>query len=149
MSQALKIVRKHFPQVERVKDATKPIRLTVTKRDSETASKKDPGDCALARACKRQLKADGVMINIATSYVIKGNTAIRYQTSNAVGREITSFDRGAGFEEGNNYTLSAVTPSQRLGKPSPKGGRHTANPKKSKSADQRIVHRTENIRVSE
>lgn len=142
-----KLHRLGFTKVSKIKDADEPIWVNVTKQDSQTGRKKDPGNCALARACVREKNADGAVINIGTSYVIKGNVATRYQTSSGVGREITSFDRGGGFEEGSDYLLAAINPAGRLDAPlrtnKERGPHKTEAPRPN-------VHRhhTENIRVS-
>lgn len=144
-----KMHRLGFTKVSKIKDADEPVWIGVTKADSATGRKKSNSECALARACVREKHADGAVINIGTSYIIKGDTAVRYKTSSGVGREITSFDRGAGFEEGNDYLLSAIPPAARLdAKPRPQrpSGPHEDN----KPAPRPNVHRhhTENIRVS-
>lgn len=137
-----------FTRVSKVEDADSPIWVNVTKADSATGRKKNASECALARACVREKHADGAVINIGTSYIIKGNTAVRYKTSGGVGREITSFDRGAGFEAGNDYLLSAVPPMSRLDRVRPQrpSGPHEDN----KPTPRPNVHRhhTANIRVS-
>ena len=101
-------VRKYFPQVNQVVDAKDTIEVSVTKKDSKSAKPKNPSQCALAQACCRELKADGAIINLGYSYVIKGEVATRYTTSVAVGREITSFDRGGEFEAGWADDCTAV-----------------------------------------
>lgn len=112
---ALTKVRKYFPQVNKVVDAKKSVSITVTKRDAKIASKKDPQKCALARACVRQGIADGTLIHLGFSYLIKGEVATRYLTSEIVAREITSFDRHHDFAAGRNYKLSKVPYSAKLG----------------------------------
>lgn len=143
-----KLHRLGFTKVSKVKDANEPIWVSVTKADSATGRKKDASECALARACVREKHADGAVINIGTSYIIKGDTAVRYATSNSVSREITSFDRGAGFQEGNDYLLAAPPPTSRLDhvRETRPGGPHVDN----KPSPRPNVHRhhTENIRVS-
>lgn len=137
-----------FPKVSKIKDANNSIWVNVTKKDSDTGRKKDGSDCALARACVREFSADGAVINIGTSYIIKGNTAVRFRTSQAVGREITSFDRNAGFEPGNDYLLAAPTPTSRLD--APRRGEFYKKGDGDKKPARQAVHRhtTENIRVS-
>lgn len=137
-------VRKYFPQVNRVVDATDTIEVSVTERDSRNAKIKSPSDCALARACVREVKADGAIINVGYSYIIHGDVATRYSTSVAVGREITSFDRGGGFEAGFDYKLSKVAPANKLGvRKRPTGTR----PPHAKSAGKpQSVHHTVKIR---
>lgn len=144
-SSSLMLVQKHFPQVERVVDADEGVAITVTKRDCFNGKRKKPEGCALAKACVRELEADGAIINISYSYLIVGKVATRYQTSVSVAREIVSFDRHHEFEPGK-YLLSKVRPSARLGysRHSGPSGRGTPwkMPKKIHS------HKTENIRVT-
>jgi hypothetical protein len=139
-------VRKYFPQVNRVVDAKDTIEVSVTKKDSKSAMPKNPSQCALAQACCRELKADGAIINVGYSYVIKGDTATRYTTSVAVGREITSFDRGGGFEAGFDYKLSKVSASNRVGVRD-RSVTGTRPPHKS-TVKPKAVHHTVNIRNS-
>lgn len=110
---ALDRIRQSFPKVEKVIDATDSIDITVLPEDSVKGRKKDPQACALARACMREKGADGAIIGIAYSYLIRGTVATRYSTSVAVAREITTFDRHQDFAPGDNYKLSKVSPSNR------------------------------------
>ena len=144
-SSSLKLVQKHFPQVERVVDADEGVAVTVTKRDCFNGKRKAPETCALAKACVRELEADGAIINITYSYLISGKVATRYQTSIAVGREITSFDRHHDFEPGK-YLLSRVRPSARLGYSKHSGPSGRGTPWKMPKVIHR--HKTENIRVT-
>ena|SRR5437773_9880049 len=113
-----KLVRA-FPQLKTISDAEKPILVEITEEDCKLGVPSDQTNCAAARACRREYKADGVYIGIGTSYIIKGTHAVRYITGDALGREITAFDRNggkrrSGFQPGM-YQLSA--PSTRLGEP--------------------------------
>lgn len=128
-----------------VKDAKSPLVITVTKADSAGGSKKDPNKCALAKACIREKHADGAIINIGVSYIIKGKVATRYLTSAAVGREITSFDRHHDFAAGKNYRLAAVSPGRELGV-RPRGGVNP-KPKGGKLPTTVLRHRTTRIRT--
>lgn len=146
--QVLTRVRQYFPQVNKVVDARVSKAVSVTKEDNKTGRKKDPGNCALARACTRQ-GADGAIINISFSYLIKGDVATRYKTSVVVGREITSFDRHQDFATGKDYLLSKVGPTQRLG--FKQQSKKTRGPHLTKKVDNSIVHtnhRTSRIRVA-
>lgn len=111
---ALAVVRKFYPNVNSVVDATESLNIEVTKRDNQTAAVKKHQTCALAVACKRKKKVDGVIISIATAYLIKGDKATRYKVPPSVSREIVSFDRKAGFEMGF-YKLNPHQKSDRLG----------------------------------
>jgi hypothetical protein len=140
MPTALGIVKQFFPQVEDVKDAKHPLLVEVTKNDNKSAKVRDHKACAMAVACKRAEKADGVIVSVMTAYVIKGNTATRYRLPQSVSREVVSFDREAGFEPGE-YTMSPPVPTSRLG--SMRGtGVHTGTGKKITR-----VHRTSRIRT--
>jgi len=112
---ALATIQKTFPQVKKVIDARRSIRVSVTENDCSAARKKDPNSCALARACIREKLGDAAIIGISTCYLIKGDRAIRFKTSETIAREITSFDRHHDFAAGNDYTLSKIAPRARLG----------------------------------
>jgi hypothetical protein len=137
---ALAIVRKYFPKVKEVSDGKEPITIEVTDRDSKSAAVRNHESCAMAVACKRKMKADGVIVSIGTAYVIKDNVAYRYRLGPAVQREIVSFDREAGFAAGE-YELSTTNPSKKLGEPQPKG------PEKRTGTPIRHVHITSGIRT--
>jgi hypothetical protein len=116
MPSALQIVRKYFPKVTKVNDADKNLKIEVTKRDNAHGKVRNHQACALAVACKRVTGMDGVIISIATAYLIKGNTAWRYYLPESASREIVSVDRNAplGFDEGM-YELKAHRKGDRLG----------------------------------
>lgn len=100
ISRALGIVRKYFPEVNKVADAKAPLSLEVTNRDQTIATRRAHKTCAMAVACKRKLNLDGVIISIKTAYMIKGKKAIRFAVPEHVSREIVSYDRGSSFEPG-------------------------------------------------
>lgn len=104
-----------FPQVEFAVDADRPIQVSVNQKDCKDAIKLNPSECALARAAKRELKADAVIIGLSSSYVIRGKQAVRFATPERVQREIVSFDRHADFAPGD-YTLVPKSPTARFGK---------------------------------
>jgi len=141
---SLKLVRRYFPQVDEVVDSNKPAIAHVTRVDVAKAKIKDPNYCAFAQCLERMFKADGVIIGLTTSYVIKGKRAIRFQNTETVKREITSFDRKAGFDEGY-YNLSLVSPSRKLGRQrtdkANKRGPHLTK------ADRKYRHFTQGVRV--
>ncbi len=137
---ALKTLQRHFPLVEEVVDSTKTIKISVIDSDSKRGTKKDPYSCALARACIRQKIADGAIIGIGYSYLIKGRKATRYKTSVGVSREITSFDRHQDFREGNDYILSKISPTNRF-------DRDRSKEKHTGSHPERIIHKTSGIRI--
>jgi hypothetical protein len=141
---ALSVLKKQFPQIEKVIDSKETIEISVTAKDSQSGNKKNPQSCALAKACIRTKIADAAIIGIGYSYLIKGPIATRYKTSVGVGREITSFDRNQQFEEGSYYKLSKIPKSNRLG-----GYKGDGGPHKTKRQNTQKVHHhhTSNIRI--
>lgn len=111
---SLRIVKRFFPGVKKVNDATENSFIEVTAKDAASKAVRDYGACVMAVACKRKLKLDGVIIARSVAYLVKDNVATRYNLPPSVAREIVSFDRGAGFETGN-YELSKIGKSQRQG----------------------------------
>ncbi len=116
MPLAKTLIKRDFPRVRKIVDATETLNITVLPQDAATGRQKDPEGCALVKACIRQKLADAAIIGLGFSYLIKGDTATRYKTSAAVGREITTFDRHKDFAPGVNYKLSRVSPGSKLGK---------------------------------
>ncbi len=101
-------------------DADKDLEIEVLKSDVTKSRRNDPGNCAAAIASKRMLKTD-VEVHISRTYVKSpdGKAWIRFLTPEAIGREITSFDRSSVFEPGE-YVLKAPGRSCRLDAPYPK-----------------------------
>jgi hypothetical protein len=106
-------LRRYFPDVNRVADATKPLQFEVFEKDVDGALEKAHDRCAVAQACKRQEKVDAVAIFSSTAYLIKGDLAIRYRVPTSVTTEIVCFDRAKKFQPGV-YQLSAIGPSDRM-----------------------------------
>lgn len=133
-------IKRMFPNVELVVDATKPVEVSVNRRDCKEAKKLNPTECALARAARRELKSDGVIIGMGTSYVIRGKQAIRFETPDSVKREIISFDRHQDFAPGDYY-LTPKSPTKQLGKNrhNRKGGNHKPIRKYHHSARVRVL----------
>ena len=111
---ALSVVRKFFPQVRRVTDASRNAAIEVTAEDAKSPGKKDHVHCAMAVACKRKFHLDGVIISRSVAYLIKGKNARRFKLNDSVAREVVSFDRGAGFSPGK-YELSKISPVNKMG----------------------------------
>lgn len=111
---SLRMVRRYFPNVTTVEDAEKPVIVEVTVADNKHSDVKSHVTCALAIACKRFFNADGVIIGLTTSWIIRGKVATRYSNAGTVSREITSFDRKAGFDAGH-YLLTPTPKANRLG----------------------------------
>lgn len=139
---ALRMIQAIFPQVKEVRDATKAVLITVTDEDADGAKPKDPRQCALARACNRDGLADGALIGLGISWLIKGTIATRYKTSGGVGREIVSFDRHHDFAAGKDYRLSPISPANRMGIQRGESGSGNGHGKPPRVA----MHRTVRVR---
>ncbi len=94
------IAEKLFPQVKHLVDAEDPVTVEVKGGDIRGATIKDPANCAVARACKREYDLDGAVITVSTAYLIKGDTAYRYCVPRAVAMEAVVFDRGGAVKNG-------------------------------------------------
>ena len=138
---ALNTVRKFFPGVTKVVDATRPATIEVMARDANPRAAKNHEACALAVACKRQMRLDGVIISRTTAYLVKGKKARRFKLPTGTSREVVSFDRGAGFAPGV-YLLSPVPPGSRMGQ---RQGSNTRTPGNGKPKQFR--HLTANVRT--
>jgi hypothetical protein len=138
-SRSLSIVQKHFPNVVRVKEAKANVVVEVGKKDVTESKRKDHEGCAMAVACKRKFKLDGVLIATSSAYLIKGETATRFRVPPSVAREVVSFDRGAGFEEGTYRLSKPCNPPDSGGTP------NRANEGKGKAKGQ--LHKTTNVRA--
>ena len=114
MPYTLQIVQRFFPQVQKVVDATRDQAIEVLPSDAASEGKKNHAQCAMAVACKRALHLDGVIISRTTAYLIKGKLARRFMLPVTVAREITSYDRGAGFSVGK-YHLARIPKSRTIG----------------------------------
>jgi hypothetical protein len=136
---AIHNVRKFFPQVETVKDASKRLTLEVTKHDAANSHRKKHSECAMAVACKRAMKLDGVIVSATTAYLIKDTVATRYELPMAAQKEVVAFDRGGGFSPGEYQLLK---PSHNLGRQ--EGGKD----KRARGTEpKRRHHYTEGIRA--
>jgi hypothetical protein len=144
-STSLRIVKHFFPKVSKVNDSHENAIVEVTNKDTSHAKVRDHSACAMAVACKRTFKADGVIISVKTAYLIKGDIATRFQLPESIAREVVSFDRNAGFEEGV-YQLSKVSKSKELGRDthSNQKDRHVSREGETKT----IRHFTKGIRVA-
>lgn len=111
---SLSIVKKFFPNVKTITDATSNATIEVTKSDVEKSKIKKHNECAMAIACKRKFHLDGVIVSRRIAYLVKGNKARRFKVPESVSREVVSFDRGGGFEAGT-YQLAKIPEKEKLG----------------------------------
>lgn len=138
----LRRLQRLWPEVDTVEDAQENVIISVLAEDQK-ATRSDPGDCALARACVREGIADVALIGKGISYLIKGNLATRYMTPETVAREIVSFDRHGDFAAGRDYHLGKVSPSARFGH---RPYHPTGNKDNSRPQRRAVLHRTVRVR---
>lgn len=112
---ALGMVKKIFPDVEKVKDAKRKVEITLRPQDNRYAIPQRADRCAMARACKRELGLDGALVSTAVAYLVKGKQATRYAVPERVSREIVSFDRNHEFAPGT-YRLIPPETGQGIGR---------------------------------
>jgi hypothetical protein len=88
-------------------DATSPMVIHVVSRDIKEQKRKDPENCAIAKACQRELSAERVRVHLSRTYVkfAGSNFWLRFQTSNAARTEIAVTDKGGTFAEGSYMLL--------------------------------------------
>lgn len=107
-----------------VVDATEPLLIHVRAIDIKGASKKKPGDCAIARACRRELRKGNVRVvearvHLSRTYLLLDGANgtrgwLRYMTPQAARDEIIAFDRGGSFAPGE-ITFKPPRPAEKLG----------------------------------
>lgn len=125
-------------------DAKRPITLNITPNDIAKADRKEPADCAVARACRRDLHAKEVRVHLGRVYVRmnEGNWQ-RFMTPKSLRSEIIAFDRGGTFEPGT-FVLPAPQPSKRAS-----GKRQGSAPKKPsrRNGKNRVRHVVTDVRT--
>src|SRR5512143_537273 len=126
-----------------VVDATKPVRLHITKSDVVKGRTKDPGGCAAAVACCRQLKATEARIHLSRAYVRFNGKWLRYETTGPLRSEIVTFDRGGKFEPGE-YMLKTVDTAELMRRGKAHSQRPRKHPRVGKS--KRLRHVLTNVR---
>lgn len=133
-----------FPGVTEAFDSDRAVDVEVKKSDITKSKPKDPTECAMAHAFKRETHTDAAIIGLKYSYLIKGKTAFRFRTPGSVRTEIISFDRHGDFEEGHYYLIPPA-PSERLGHGKTRSGvKHGPN-----HEAKRKIHRVAEVRVLE
>lgn len=86
---------------KKVVDATKPIAIHITKRDTTGGDNKNPSSCAAALAVKRDIpECVNARVHIGRIYVETPKQWVRYNTPDALRTEIIAFDRGGSFAPG-------------------------------------------------
>ena len=119
-----------------VVNATEKVDLNITAGDIRRGDMKDPGGCAAAVACRRQMHAVDARVHIARTYIKLDKKWIRYLTPFALRTEIIAFDRGAQFTPGEYTLLPMPKPQKKSARKAPSG----------KSRQKRVFHTQSGIR---
>lgn len=128
-----------------VVDAKRATTLKITANDIKSADTKEPDNCAVARACRRELHAKEVRVHLSRVYVrVNEGNWVRYLTPQPMRSEIIAFDRGGSFAPGE-YQLGAITPTKALGKR--RGGNKPPPKRNSGSKKRRKPHVVTDVRV--
>lgn len=144
---AVKIVQRHFPKVTKIIEAKENLEIEVLPVDDKNSKRRDHEACAMAVACKRAYKADGVIISRSVEYLVKDNLAVRFFIPESVSREIVSFDRGGAFNPGV-YHLRKPSESDTLGyRQEVNEDREEKHGHTDKRAKKAKLHRTQGIRA--
>lgn len=84
-----------------VRNASKSVKIIISKGDAKFGLSKTPGSCAAARAALRQVpKCTEALIHISRSFLKVGGHWLRFATPKSLRSEIIAFDRGGKFEVG-------------------------------------------------
>jgi hypothetical protein len=97
---------------KKVVDATKRVKIMITKKDTVEGDNKNPSSCAAARAAKRIENCISARVHLGRVYIEQKDKWVRYQTPEALRSEIIAFDRGGSFQPGE-YDLRPLPPSSR------------------------------------
>lgn len=111
MSKTYVTLRAQERELEEV-DADNSLSLVVTARDIKLAKAANSKECALARACKRELRVKAAYFLRTVAWLEYPDKMVRYRLPQSVQKEIVSFDRSKMMSTGE-YTLSPVTPMKR------------------------------------
>lgn len=122
-----------------VKDATKPIIISVKKQDVAKSKAKDPSMCAAAIACRRELGVKDVRIHLSKAYIRENNHWVRYEVPKSLRTEVITFDRAKSFTP-DDYELKPCCRTDKLGYVKPTG------PKKKNGAKRRTYHIVAGVR---
>jgi hypothetical protein len=115
-SKSLDEIKRLWGDVE-VVDAAKDLRVFVQPEDVNKASRKDPGCCVFAQACRRQFSATKVLFWRSVAYVElpgpSGKRRVeRFILSSAMRDLIESFDKGNDVENFAGFELKRPSPAR-------------------------------------
>jgi hypothetical protein len=113
---ALKMVRRHWPEVDKIEEATKPLRVTVTKDDCKNAVPSFT-DCPVAKALQRERHQEAIVEATRTYVRVSASKVVRYINPVRTRQQIAIFDvyrDGDKFGQGD-FMLSPVRDSYKLG----------------------------------
>jgi len=137
-----------------ITDARDPVTVVIKKEDTKGATCKDPEDCVIARALKRQMAAEWCAIFRSTATVRFAGVGkrkarlVRYLLPKDTRDAIEAFDSTKRFKPGK-YRFDAPTKSQTLGacreRTAKRPGRHETG---SGEIRRKVVHATSTARIN-
>jgi hypothetical protein len=95
---------------KKVVDATKRVKIMITKKDTVEGDNKNPSSCAAARAATRIENCISARVHLGRVYIEQKDKWVRYQTPESLRSEIIAFDRGGSFQPGE-YDLRPMSPA--------------------------------------
>jgi len=135
-----------------VVDAKKSLHITITPADIKKGNPKDPGACAAAQACIRQVDhCVEARVHLARTYLKMENAStgrqwwVRHYTPVSLAREAVVHDRDGKFEPGN-YHLPPVQGTARFGVKRKRYEKSNGHRKGGKQGRRSIPHITGNVR---
>ncbi len=111
-------IRRTWGDVD-VVDADKDLRVFIAPEDVKAATKKDPGYCVFAQACRRLFHTTKVLFFRQVAYIEMPNESgvrrvERFVMGKSMRNLIESFDQGKGVIPEGGFLLRAPTPAHRL-----------------------------------
>ena|SRR5215469_4649587 len=103
-----------------IRDAKKPIIITISKSDCARGVLKDAGKCPGALACKRVPGCAEARVHSAYTFLRFGNVWLRYHTPPSLHTELVCFDRG-GRIQGGQFRLRPRSLAEQRRKNKPRG----------------------------
>ena len=143
---ATRMTKKGGMKIDGVKvvDARKKVHIRITADDVIKGNSKDPGACAAALACMRDLHVTQARVHVARTYVKMNGHWLRFSTPESLKSEVVAFDRGGKFMPGD-YALTPMSPAGRLGAVRAKPSKNTGTHPQRKPA-RKVIHRTAGVR---
>lgn len=125
-------------------DSKRAIKLNIIANDINKADRKEPADCAVARACRREFHAKEVRVHLGRVYVrMNDSNWQRFMTPRSLRSEIIAFDRGGTMSPG---TFTLQPPSEKKKSSGKRQGGKTVRMAKRVTGQKRVRHIVTDVR---